>query len=89
MQKNYVEATKISNYLKNKKDCKNDVSGFIGTMILCENCPVQHNEKDCGYHVCHIMDRVCNNMEIEPTLTIEEVLQFKAEMMTNFLKDYK
>lgn len=60
-----------------------------GDMVFCEDCPDQkENSLDCGYHVCHIMNRICSGEDIEKTLTDDALNQFKAHMMETFMKDF-
>ncbi|KAL2504849.1 Uncharacterized protein Adt_20470 [Abeliophyllum distichum] len=43
---------------------------------------------DCGIHVCHVMERLAKNEEIEETMTMKEVRQYKANMVSQFIKDF-
>ncbi|KAL2479641.1 Uncharacterized protein Adt_32607 [Abeliophyllum distichum] len=43
---------------------------------------------DCGIHVYHVMERLAKNEEIEETITMKEVRQYKANMISQFIKDF-
>ncbi|KAL2458269.1 Ubiquitin-like protease domain-containing protein [Abeliophyllum distichum] len=62
---------------------------FNHPLISYEKCPQQHiGTVDCGIHVCHVMERLAKNEEIEETMTMKEVRQYKANMVSQFIKDF-
>lgn len=66
------------------------VDELVGQLIFEEKCPEQaKNTVDCGYHICHIMNRICSNTKIEHSLTKEQMSRFKAHMISAFIRGFK
>ncbi|KAG5562216.1 hypothetical protein RHGRI_005077 [Rhododendron griersonianum] len=52
------------------------------------NTPQQHPESvDCGVIVCYLMNRISRNKEIDPKLSQEQCIRFRAKMAVKLLTD--
>ncbi|KAI8555269.1 hypothetical protein RHMOL_Rhmol05G0161900 [Rhododendron molle] len=72
----------------------NDINALIGTVRMTNkvrtvpNAPQQHPESvDCGVIVCYLMDRISRNKEIDPNLSREQCIRFRAKMVVKLLTD--
>ncbi|KAG5521582.1 hypothetical protein RHGRI_033963 [Rhododendron griersonianum] len=91
LNKRHVEKAKqLANQIAN------DINTFMveGTVRITNkvrivtNTPQQHPEYvDCRVIVCYLMNRISRNKEIDPKLSREQCIRFRAKMAVKLLTD--
>ncbi|KAI8541513.1 hypothetical protein RHMOL_Rhmol08G0066900 [Rhododendron molle] len=73
----------------------NDINGLIPGTIRITNkvrtvtaTPQQHPDSyDCGVIVCYLMNRISRNKEIDPNLSRQQCIRFRAKIAVKLLSD--
>ncbi|KAI8540398.1 hypothetical protein RHMOL_Rhmol09G0260700 [Rhododendron molle] len=73
----------------------NDINGLIPGTIRITNkvrtvraTPQQHPDSyDCGVIVCYLMNRISRNKEIDPNLSRQQCIRFRAKIVVKLLSD--
>ncbi|KAI8572999.1 hypothetical protein RHMOL_Rhmol01G0244900 [Rhododendron molle] len=73
----------------------NDINGLIPGTIRITNkvrtvraTPQQHPDSyDCGVIICYLMNRISRNKEIDPNLSRQQCIRFRAKIAVKLLSD--